>query len=195
MSAIVCAGGPSPLGSPTNAPLSHRSASAGVSIATLASSCAFARILPVALTIAPGVPSDGLVLKPWPVPKRFSSAGTTLTSRAGTPSSSATICAYSSSLPSDSVVRLSTIFPVGWTRRNTARYASSATVFLRFDPLSLLMCGQRVVLLQVAERRLGSAKRMRRHRGSFAAGVDAGLHGLVAHPIVHPGVVLPLLGP
>ncbi len=29
-----------------------------------------------------GTPSDGLVLKPWPEPKRFSSAGTTLTSSA-----------------------------------------------------------------------------------------------------------------
>ena len=32
-------------------------------------------------------------------------------------------------VPSDSVVRLSTILPVGCTRRNTARYASFAIVF------------------------------------------------------------------
>ena len=57
---------------------------------TPASSCAFARIFSVALAIAAGTPSDGLVLNPWPVPKRFSSAGTTLTSSAGTPSSAAT---------------------------------------------------------------------------------------------------------
>ncbi len=72
-----------------------------------------ARIFPVALVIAAGVPPDGLVLKPCPEPKRFSSAGRTLTSSAGTPSSSATSAAYSDSLPSASVVRLSTIFPVG----------------------------------------------------------------------------------
>ena len=52
---------------------------------------------------------------------RSVSAGTTLTSSAGTPSSSATSWAYSPSLPSESVVRLSTIFPVGCTRRKTAR--------------------------------------------------------------------------
>src|SRR3954451_20982379 len=116
--------------------------------------------------------------------KRSVSAGTTFTSSAGTPSSSATSCAYSCSFPSVEAVRLSTIFPVGWTRRNTARYASSATVFLRFDPLALLVGSERVVFLQVAERRLGSAERVRRHRRSLAAGVDAGLHRLVAHPIV-----------
>ncbi len=55
-----------------------------------ASSCAFVRIFSVALAIASGTPSDGLVLKPWPEPKRLSSAGTTLTSSAGTPSSAAT---------------------------------------------------------------------------------------------------------
>ena len=43
-----------------------------------------------ALEIAAGVPSDGVVLKPWPTPKRSVSLGTTLTSSAGTPSSSAT---------------------------------------------------------------------------------------------------------
>ncbi len=79
------------------------------------------RILSVAVAIAAGAPSDGLELKPCPTPKRSVSAGTTFTSSAGTPSSSATSWAYSGSLPSASVVRLSTILPVGWTRRNTAR--------------------------------------------------------------------------
>jgi hypothetical protein len=80
-----------------------------------------ARILSAALAIASGVPPDGFVLKPWPAPNRFSSAGTTFTSSAGTPSSSATCCAYRVSLPSGSIVRLSTILPVGCTRRKTAR--------------------------------------------------------------------------
>jgi len=78
---------------PTNTPSSHRRSSAEVSSAAPASSCALARIFSVALAIADGTPSDGLVLNPWPEPKRFSSAGTTLTSSAGTPSSDATSCA------------------------------------------------------------------------------------------------------
>ena len=80
-----------------------------------------ARIFSVALAIAAVAPGDGVVLKPCPFPNRSVSAGTTLTSSAGTPSSSATSCAYCGSLPSASVVRLSTILPVGWTRRKTAR--------------------------------------------------------------------------
>ena len=71
--------------------------------------------------IAASVPEDGLVLYPCPVPKRSVSAGTTLTSSAGTPRREATRFAYSDSRPSDSIVRLSTILPVGCTRRNTAR--------------------------------------------------------------------------
>ena len=58
-----------------------------------ASSCALSRIFAVAFAIAAGAPADGLVLKPWPTPKRSVSAGTTFTSSAGTPSSSATSCA------------------------------------------------------------------------------------------------------
>src|SRR3954447_14947267 len=177
------------------APSFHSSESGGEPSAIPASSRALARIFSLALLMAAGAPGDGWVLKPCPFPKRSVSAGLTFTSSAGTPSSSATSRADSCSFPSGSVVRLSTILPVGWTRRNAARYASSATVFLRFDPLTLLMRSERVVLLQVAERRLGSAERVRRHRRSLAAGVDAGLHRLFAHPIVHPGVVLPLLGP
>ena len=45
--------------------------------------------------------------------------------------------------------------------------------------LSLLVRGQRVVVLAVAERRLRAAGRVRRHRRPVAARVDAGLH-------VHP---------
>src|SRR3954462_5896549 len=166
----------------TKAPLSHlRSA---VSRVPPASSRAFARIFSLALAIAASTPGDGAVLNPWPAPNRFSSAGTTLTSSAGIPSSSATSWAYRASLPSASVVRLSTILPVGCTRRNTARYAGSVTAL---PPLSLLMRSQRVVVFQVAERRLRSACRMRGHRRALAAGVDAPLH--------HPGVVLPRLGP
>src|SRR3954452_22274394 len=183
---------PSPF---AQAPSDHSSESGGAPSAMPASRRAFARIFSVALLIAAGAPGDGDVLKPCPWPKRSVSAGLTFTSSADTPSSSATSCAYSCSLPSGSVVRLSTIFPVGWTRRKTARYASSATVFLRFDPLTLLMRSERVVLLQVAERGLRTAERVRRHRRSLAAGVDACLYGLFAHPIFHPGVVLPLLGP
>ena len=56
------------------------------------------RILPAALTIAASVPSLGLALKPCPLPNRSVSAGTTFTSSAGTPSSSATSCAYSALL-------------------------------------------------------------------------------------------------
>src|SRR3954452_1308804 len=76
-------------------------------------------------------------------------------------------------------------------RRKTARYASSATLHLRFDPLTLLVGRQRVVFFQVAESGLRAAERMRWHRGALAARVDADL-GLLLH---HPGVVLPLLGP
>src|SRR4051795_4397029 len=144
------------------------------------------------------MPPEGLVLKPCPLPKRLVSAGTTFTSSGGTPSESATSFAYSGSLPSASVVRLSTILPVGCTRRKTARYASSATLLLRFDPLSLLMRSQRVVFLEVAEGRLRAAQWMRRHGGALAARVDAGLDAgwrCVGHAIFHPGVVLPLLGP
>src|SRR4051794_7417460 len=136
--------------------------------------------------MAAGVPGEGDVLNPCPLPKRFSSAGTTFTSSAGTPSSSATSWAYSPSLPSASVVRLSTILPVGWTRRNTARYASSATLFLQ--SYALLMGGQGVVVFTVAERRRWAAGVVRGHDRPLAAGVDAGVHSF------HPGVVLPRLG-
>src|SRR3954452_11136822 len=164
-----------------------------------ASSCALSRIRAVAVEIAALAPSEGAVLKPWPSPKRSVSAGTTLTSSAGTPSSPATSCAYSGSLPSGSVVRLSTILPVGCTRRNTARYASSATLSLLFlvalgrEPLPLLMGGQRVVLLQLAERGLRAAQRMRGHGRALAARVDAAFD--LRHEAAHPGVVLPRLGP
>src|SRR3954453_7502728 len=156
-----------------------------------ASSRALSRRLPVALEIAAQVPADGAVLNPWPTPKRSVSAGTTFTSNVGRPSSAPTSSAYSRSLPSASVVRLSTIFPVGCTRRKTARYASSATLPLRFDPLTLLVGRQRVVFFQVAESGLRAAERMRWHRGALATRVDADL-ALLLH---HPGVVLPLLGP
>src|SRR4051812_26513564 len=183
---------PSPAAQP---PLENVRVSGSASSAAPASSRALSRILPVALAIAAGVPSVGLVLKPWPTPNRSVSAGTTFTSRAGTPSSPATSCAYSGSLPSDSVVRLSTILPVGCTRRKTARYASSATLLLLClvllgEALALLVGGQRVVLLEVAERRLRPAERMRRHGRPLAAGIDAELRH---EP--HPGVVLPRLGP
>src|SRR4051812_50110403 len=54
------------------------------------------------------------------------------------------------------------------------------------------MGGQRVVLLQVAERRLRAAQRVGRHGRPLAAGIDADLLGGHAH---QPGVVLPRLGP
>src|SRR3954447_18287183 len=91
---------------------------------------------------------------------------------------------------------LSTILPVGCTRRNTARYSSSAPLSLLFlvalgrEPLPLLMGGQRVVLLQVAERGLRAALRMGRHGRALAARVDASLRSRL-----HPGVVRPRLGP
>src|SRR5215217_6267331 len=193
MSSIVFIASPA-----THAPLLHRRLSGGASSAMPASSWALSRILAVAVEMAALVPPDGAVLKPCPSPKRSVSAGTTLTSSAGTPSSLATSCAYSDSLPSGSVVRLSTILPVGWTRRNTARYASSATLSLLFlvalgrEPLPLLMGGQRVVLLQLAERRLRAAERVRRHGRALAAGVDADLLAGHRH---HPGVVRPRRGP
>src|SRR4051794_24034397 len=176
MSSIVltCAGSlPSPL---AHAPLRHMRVCGSTSSAMPASSCALSRIFPVALLIAAGAPSDGAVLKPWPLPKRSVSAGTTLTSSAGTPSSRATSCAYSPSRPSAAVVRLSTILPVGCTRRNTARYASSAIArapLVGCQPLPLLMGGQRVVFLQVAEGGLRPAQRVRRHRRPLAPGVNA----------------------
>src|SRR5436309_5179540 len=157
---------PSP---PTQAPFDHVRVSGGASSAMPASRRPFSRILAVALAIAADAPSEGLVLKPCPTPKRSVSAGTTLTSSAGTPSSSATSCAYWGSLPSASVVRLSTILPVGWTRRNTARYASFAIastslgslLFERRATLPLLVCSQRVVIPAVAERRLRTTQRVR----------------------------------
>src|SRR3954465_15683361 len=153
MSSIVltCAGSlPSPL---TQAPPDQVSACGSACSAMPASSRPLSRIFAVALVIAAGAPADGLVLYPCPLPKRSVSAGTTLTSSAGTPSSPATSCAYSGSLPSASVVSDSTILPGGGTRRKTARYASSATLFLllvRKSP-ALLMSRERVVLLEVAE--------------------------------------------
>src|SRR4051812_6304272 len=177
MSSIVFAFVGSPSSPLTHPPLLHVSVCGSASSAMPASSFALSLILPAALVIAAPAPSDGLVLNPWPVPKRSVSAGTTLTSSGGTPSSRATSCAYSPSLPSASVVRLSTILPVGCTRRKTARYAGSliaGTPFLS-QPLPLLVGGQRVVLLEVAEGRLRPAQRVRRGSGPVAAGIDADL--------------------
>ena len=79
MSSIVLRASPA-----DQAPSDHVSDPGGASSAIPASSCALSRIFAVALLIAAGVPSDGFVLKPWPVPKRSVSAGTTLTSSGGT---------------------------------------------------------------------------------------------------------------
>jgi molybdenum cofactor synthesis domain-containing protein len=74
--------------------------------------------------------------------------------------------------------------------------ASSAILILLFgQSLALFVRGQSVVLLQVAERRLRSAERVRRHGRAPATRVDAALHGVRAHPMLQPGVVLPRLGP
>src|SRR4051794_35494952 len=176
MSSIVltCVGSlPSPL---VHAPPDQVSAWGSAWSAMPASRRPLSRIFAVALEIAAGAPPDGAVLWPWPLPKRSVSAGTTLTSSAGTPSSRPTSCAYSLSWPSAAVVRLSTILPVGCTRRNTARYASSAiagTPLLGRESLARLVGGQRVVLLQIAEGGLGPAERVRRHRRPLAPGVDA----------------------
>src|SRR5215204_404818 len=174
MSSIVLSRSPA-----FQAPLAHSRLSGSASSAMPASSRPLSRILAVAFEIAAGVPPDGLVLKPWPSPKRSVSAGTTLTSSEGTPSSPATSCAYSPSLPSGSVVRLSTILPVGCTRRKTARYASSATlvllVVLSCEALTLLVGGQRVVLVEVAECRLGPTERVRWDGRALAPRADAEL--------------------
>src|ERR671930_6973 len=79
---------------------------------------------------------------------------------------------------SASRVRLSTILPVGCTRRKTARYAASLIFGAPFlgQALPLLVGGQRVVVLQVAERRLRAPERVRRHGRPVAAGIDADLH-------------------
>src|SRR3954454_21219619 len=156
------------------APLRHSSVSGAASSAIPASSRPLSRIFSVVLAIAAGVPPDGAALKPWPSPNRSASAGTPFTSSAGTPSCPAMSCAYSGSLPSASVVSDSTILPVGCTRRKTARYAASATLFLLLvrEALPLLVGGQRVVLLEVAERGLRPSQRVRRHGGPLAAGVD-----------------------
>src|SRR4051795_5130542 len=159
------------------APLRHSRVSGAASSAIPASSRPLSRIFSVVFAIAAGVPPDGAALKPWPSPKRSASAGTTFTSSAGTPSCPATSCAYSGSLPSASVVSDSTILPVGCTRRKTARYASSATLLLLLfgESPSLLVGGQRVVLLEVAERRLRSAEWVRWHGRALAPGVDTAL--------------------
>ena len=62
------------------------------------------------------------------------------------------------------------------------------------EALALLMGGQGVVLLEVAERRLGSAEGVGRDRGTVAARIDA-LLGAQLPPILHPGVVWPRFGP
>src|SRR6476620_2578563 len=158
-----------------HAPLAHSSDSGAASSAMPASRRPLSRIFSVVLEIAAVLPSEGLVVKLCPSPKRSTSAGTSLTSSAGTPSSPATSCAYSGSLPSASVVSDSTILPVGCTRRKTARYASSATLLLllvRKSP-ALLMGSERVVLLEVAERRLRPAHRVRGDGRSLTPGEDA----------------------
>src|SRR5207247_1227725 len=62
------------------------------------------------------------------------------------------------------------------------------------ETLALLMGGERVVVLPVAEGRLRAAERVRRHGRALAAGVDAGLRLGLVHRF-QPGVVLPRLGP
>ena len=57
--------------------------------------------------------------------------------------------------------------------------------------LALLVRGQGVVLVEVAERRLGAAELVRRDRWAVTARVDADLDGVHSQP----GVVLPRLGP
>ena len=64
--------------------------------------------------------------------------------------------------------------------------------FSSFESLPLLVGGQRVVLLQVAERGLRAAERMRRDRGPLAAGVDA---GLTRAKVTNPASCCPRLGP
>ena len=131
--------------------------------------------------IAAGVPPDGLVLKPWPVPKRFSSAGHDLdVERRHAELVGDELRRSAPSLPSASVVRLSTILPgrVDAQEHRAVRLVSHAGSSRRSCSrrAALLVGGQRVVVLAVAERRLRAAGRVRRHRGALAAGVDAGLH-------------------
>ena len=57
------------------APFTGVSVAGSTPSAAPASSRAFSRIFPPALTIAAVAPSDGLVLNPWPTPKRSVSAG------------------------------------------------------------------------------------------------------------------------
>ena len=96
------------------------------------------------------------------------------------------------SSPSDSVVRLSTILPVGCTRRNTARYASSVTA--EPPPRVCLSAPADCGAISRApggrsarcvppgrRRRAGPAERMGRHRGSFASRVYARLPAGFAH--------------
>src|SRR4051812_17094876 len=52
-----------------------------------------------------------------------------------------------------------------------------------FDFLPPQMRGQRVVLFELAERRLRAAGRMRRHGGALATGIDAALHALLPNGI------------
>jgi hypothetical protein len=60
------------------------------------------------------------------------------------------------------------------------------------EALALLMGGQSVVLLELAEARLRAPERMRGHCCALAAREDAFLLVRHAH---QPGVVLPRLGP
>jgi hypothetical protein len=62
--------------------------------------------------------------------------------------------------------------------------------------LTFVMGGHGVVLLELAEARLGSAEDMRGHGGPPASRVDAELGPGRAQPDrPHPGVVFPRLGP
>src|SRR3954464_1170422 len=63
------------------------------------------------------------------------------------------------------------------------------------ETLPLLVCGQRVVPFEIAERGLRAAERVRRRGRSFATRVDADLHAALAHRDSQPGVVFPRLAP
>lgn len=64
----------------------------------------------------------------------------------------------------------------------------------RGAPLALLVDGEGVVFLQVAEGRLRTTKGMRRDRRALATRIDAELGRLVGQCSVHPGEVFPRFG-
>ena len=137
--------------------------------------------------IAADVPADGAGVVAVAVTEPVGVGGDDLDVERGTPSSSATSCAYGllavglGRQAQDHLAgrvhpqehRAVSLIGHGWI--SPPRCAARMSASPARESLALLVGAQRVVLLQVAESRRRTAKRVRRHRRAVAAGVDAGL--------------------